>query len=65
MRALVMEQARGLGIGVREETVTPERLRSAAEIFLTNSLIGICPLTMLDGRILAVGALTERLIEAE
>ena len=63
-RAGVIEQAQALGIPAREETVTPERLRSATEIFLTNSLIGICPLTSLDGRMLPVGALTERLIEA-
>jgi len=63
-RAAVIGRARELGVGVREETVPVERLRSASEMFLTNSLIGICPLTALDGRILTVGALTERLIEA-
>ena len=63
-RAAVIEQAREMGFPVKEETVSPARLRSASEIFLTNSVIGVCPLTGLDGRTLPVGTLTERLIEA-
>ncbi len=43
MRASVIALARELGLGIREETIRPERLRSATEIFLTNSLVGICP----------------------
>ena len=63
-RDSVISEAQRLGITVREETVAPVRLRSASEIFLTNSLIGICPLVSLDERRLEIGALTERLIEA-
>ena len=63
-RAAVIQEAREMGFPVRQETVSAARLRSATEIFITNSLIGICPLTALDGRMLPVGALTERLIEA-
>jgi branched-chain amino acid aminotransferase len=60
-RETVIERAQRLRVPVLEETVTLAKLRNATEMFLTSSLIGICPLTALDGRPLKVGTLTERL----
>jgi branched-chain amino acid aminotransferase len=59
-RAAVIESAKGLGITIWEESISVERLRNASEIFLTNSLIGVCPLAILDGRVLSPGDVTAR-----
>lgn len=48
-RAVAMAAALALDIGVREAAVSAEELVSADEVFLTNSLIGICPLVTLAG----------------
>jgi para-aminobenzoate synthetase component 1 len=62
VRAKVLELARELGQPVEEGIVTVDDLRSAEEVFLTNSLIGIRPVVWLDGRQLpAPGPVTARL----
>ena len=55
-RRAVIELAAGLDIGVREIILSIERLAEADEAFLTNSLIGVCPLVALDGRPIGDGA---------
>ncbi len=52
VRARVFKLADALGARAREETIAPERLAAADEVFLTNSLIGACPAHELDGRAL-------------
>jgi len=52
MRACVFEVAGGLNIEAQEARLTPKRLAAADEIFLTNSLIGACPVHQFDGRVL-------------
>ena len=52
-RAAVIELAREAGIACAEGEVEATTLASAAEAFLTNSILGVMPLTRLDGR--AVG----------
>ncbi len=63
VRARVIDRAMALGISVREVSVPGLRLRLVTEMFLTSSLIGICPVTEPDGRPLQVGDVTKRLIE--
>jgi branched-subunit amino acid aminotransferase/4-amino-4-deoxychorismate lyase len=45
-----------------ERDVLPAELAAADEIFVTNALFGIWPVTELDGRRLSVGTTTERLM---
>jgi branched-subunit amino acid aminotransferase/4-amino-4-deoxychorismate lyase len=49
-RATVIELAREAGIACAEGEVATEALVQAAEAFLTNSIMGVMPLTRLDGR---------------
>lgn len=62
MRRAVLEAARALGIRAEERDVTPDELQRADEIFVTNSLFGIWPVTTLDGRRFSVGPTTTRLM---
>jgi len=49
-RAAVIELAREAGIACAEGEVEAATLAGAAEAFLTNSIMGVMPLTRLDGR---------------
>lgn len=62
MRRVVLETARTLGLRAEERDVSPHELLEADEIFVTNSLFGIWPVTTLDGQRFAVGPTTERLM---
>lgn len=64
VRAAVLELAPGLGIDAREEEVTPERLARASGAFLTNSLMGLVPLSRVDGREVPARPMTARLAAA-
>ena len=55
-RRAVIELAAGCDLDARETIVSVERLAEADEAFLTNSLIGVCPLVALDGRPIGDGA---------
>lgn len=44
-RKVVIELAKALGIPVRERIVKPRELREAREVFLTNSLVEVLPVT--------------------
>lgn len=63
MRARVMGLCREAGIEPETGPVRPEQLAGAGEMFLTNSLLGILPVSRLDSRSLAVGPVTRRLME--
>jgi branched-chain amino acid aminotransferase len=63
-RAALLELAQGFGIGVAEERVAPERLARADGVFLTNSLMGVVPLTRIEGREIPAHPLTARLAAA-
>lgn len=63
MRELVMESARRDGLQVLCETVRPDRVMSADELFLTNSLIGVLPVGRLDRQSFPVGPVTRKLME--
>jgi 4-amino-4-deoxychorismate lyase len=61
MRGLVLEIAARQGIDARIADLALDELRSADEIFLTNSLIGLWPVRQFDGRACQVGAVTRAL----
>lgn len=48
-RETVRVLAAGLGLKVREQSIRIEDLRSGAEVFLTNAVVGLVPLVALDG----------------
>ncbi|MBK1726432.1 aminodeoxychorismate lyase [Halorhodospira neutriphila] len=64
MRRYVLEQAEALGLGVEHRGLYPEELGGVAEMFLTNSVIGLWPVRAVANRPLAVGPVTRRLQEA-
>lgn len=64
MRAEILERAARLGIASRVETVTPEHLEQAQEIFLTNSLIGLWPVRRIEHRSYAIGDITRKIQQA-
>ena len=66
-REVVLELARGAGVPVREEAVSPEALGQADEIFITSSTREVMPACVLDGRPVGAGRpgpITLRLLEA-
>jgi len=63
MRAVVIDAARGSGISVVEVGLSADDLAQADELFLTNALIGVWPVRLLEARRYAIGATTVRLRE--
>jgi len=66
-RQIVLESARALGIPCRTDRANARQLATAQEAFLTNSLIGVMPLTGLNGRLIGrgkAGDLTRRIMDA-
>jgi branched-chain amino acid aminotransferase len=66
-RGCVLEAASALGLIAREERLGVERLHSAQEVFLSNSLIELMPVTVIAGRPVGSGVpgqVTMRLAEA-
>ena len=61
MRGRAIEAARDLGVEVVETASSPEVLAEAEGVFLTNSLIGVRPVNLLDGRAVPLSPLTEAL----
>lgn len=61
LRQEVLERAAGLGMVVREGTLRPRDVEEAREVFLTNSLIEILPVTALAGATRPVGEWTRAL----
>lgn len=63
-RNCVIELAKKMGIGVKEETITSYDLYTADESFLTNTSLGIMPVVKVDGRVISKGKpgkITQRL----
>jgi 4-amino-4-deoxychorismate lyase len=63
-RSVVLQLAQRLGLPVQRRDVSADELDRAAEVFLTNSLIGIWPVRRLDARTWPVGAVTRQLQDA-
>ncbi len=54
-RKVVMELAQRLKLEVRKERIKTEDLKQAKEVFLTNSLIGVMPVTKINRQIIGNG----------
>jgi 4-amino-4-deoxychorismate lyase len=63
MRRSVLEAARALGLRAEEREITPAELLAADEVFVTNSLFGIWPVTAIDDRRFAIGPATKTLMK--
>jgi len=66
-RETVLELAALSGIKVQEQEIDPKELINAQEAFLTNSIIEIVPLTLLDGKAIGTGkpgAMTRQIMNA-
>ncbi len=64
MREQVMTVAEDAGICARVATLQEKDLFHADEVFLTNSLIGVWPVTRIEQHVLGIGAITQRIQEA-
>jgi 4-amino-4-deoxychorismate lyase len=62
MRRAVLELARTLGIRAAERDLALADVLAADELFVTNALFGIWPVTEIDGRRFGVGPTTRRLM---
>jgi branched-chain amino acid aminotransferase len=63
-RAVVLEICQTLGLPVNERVVKPEALRSSEGIFITQSALGIVPVTTLDGEPVAPSPLLGPVLRA-
>jgi len=66
-RAVVLELCDALSLPVSDRRISPEDLRNVDEVFVTNSVIELAPVTSLDGRPVGTGKpgpLYQRLAQA-
>jgi 4-amino-4-deoxychorismate lyase len=64
MRALVLELAAREGYQACERRMVPEELEAADEIFLTNSVVGVVPVSRVEQETIPVGQITRALQRA-
>ena len=64
MRRAVLETARTLGVRAQENDLTLAEVFDADELFVTNALFGIWPVSDIDGRRFPLGPTTTRLMRA-
>ena len=64
MRRFVLERAAAFNIATRECFVTDEQILSADEIFITNSVIGVCPVVRVGSQPYRIGTITRQLQSA-
>ena len=63
-RAVVLEICQVLGLATIKRVIKPEALRSSEGIFLTQSTLGVVPVTSLDGEPVNPSPLTEKIYQA-
>jgi branched-subunit amino acid aminotransferase/4-amino-4-deoxychorismate lyase len=63
-RTVVLEICRTLGLPVSERVVKPEALPATAGIFITQSVFGIVPVAIFDGRPVALSPFVEQIAGA-
>lgn len=63
-RAVVLELCQSLSIPANECTIKPDGLRQAAGLFITQSALGIVPVSSLDGESVAPSPLVDRMARA-
>jgi len=61
MRERILELAEKEKLSIRIAHITKEQLLAADEIFLSNSLIGLWPVTKLDGQLFTIGETSRKL----
>ncbi|MEY4763321.1 MAG: hypothetical protein RLZZ200_3178 [Pseudomonadota bacterium] len=61
LRAVVLREARHLGIRAEEADLDPDCVLRSDEAFLTNARLGVRPITAVDGQALATGPVTTAL----
>ncbi len=64
MRAQIMAAARDLGLRCEERRITGPELEQMDEIFLTNSVIGLWPVTALAARSYVIGEISQTIQKA-
>ena len=62
MRRVVLDRANQLGLECRFDNVPRDMLADIDELFLTNSLIGLWPISRIDTRDVTVGPVTRALM---
>jgi 4-amino-4-deoxychorismate lyase len=60
MRARVLQQLREAGVNCSVRDVEADELRTASEVFLTNSQFGVLPVRRIDELAFEVGAVTRQ-----
>lgn len=61
MRAEILERMPSLGLSCRVQAVNMDLVDTAQELFLTNSLIGVWPVTQLEARRYVVGQISQKI----
>jgi 4-amino-4-deoxychorismate lyase len=64
LRAEILEIAKDLEIMVAVVWLTPRELFAADEVFVTNAVLGVCPVRRIEDRDFPVGPMTRKLQEA-
>ena len=63
-RAVVLEICQSLGLQVNKRVIKPEALRNSAGIFVTQSALGIVPVSVFDGEPVAPSPLVDQIAQA-
>jgi branched-subunit amino acid aminotransferase/4-amino-4-deoxychorismate lyase len=63
-RAVVLEICQTLGLPVNERAIKPEALRNCEGIFITQSALGIIPVSTFDGEPVAPSPLVDQITHA-
>src|SRR5271170_151236 len=63
-RAVVLEICQSLGLETNKRVIKPEALRNSEGIFITQSALGIIPVSVFDGETVAPSPLTDQIAQA-
>ena len=63
-RAIVLEICQALGLQTNKRVIKPEALRNSAGIFVTQSALGIVPITSFDGEPVTPSPLVDQIASA-
>jgi 4-amino-4-deoxychorismate lyase len=63
VRDLVLDNARELGLEALEADIPVNQITEADALFVTNSLLGLCPVAHLEGRYFDIGCIPSTLRE--
>ncbi|MEW6089776.1 aminotransferase class IV [Parvibaculum sp.] len=63
-RAVLLELTSSIGVEAREDDIKPQRLLCATGVFITNSLMGLVPVSRIDGQEIPAHPMTARLAAA-